>query len=158
MAVPKKIGRTRIKNYFTGDPNNPEMAEVSVDPRLDTGVPARIGSLAVRNLNDADSELYQKWGLLDTNWRLVGLGAGGNASIVCINFGIGDWVATDFDQNYKIEIVHGLNTDCLIFNIFEGNKFVQLQDFEIIDLNTIRMKVAKEPYDCRFTGKINLVS
>lgn len=157
--VPKKLGRTRIPPHFTGDPNNPETCSLSVDPRLGTGVSARIGSLGMRNVSNADAELYQKWGLLDTNWRLVGGGVGGNAEIVCIDFVLADWVTSNADDLWQIVIDHGLGTECLNMQIFDENKnVVSLHNLKIVNGNRISLKVSQAEVDCRFNGKINIVS
>lgn len=157
--IPNKRARQRFKQYFNGDPNAPESCEITVDPRVGIGVPAQIGSLGVRNINDSDAELYQKWGLLDTQWRLISGSGTSNARIVCIEFDITDWISSDGGDLYQIIIEHGLNTECLNMQVFDELKnHVLLHNLRIVNANRISLKVSQSEVDCRFTGSITIIS
>jgi hypothetical protein len=72
------------------------------------------------------------------------------------SFVVGNW-ADDGGDNYYIDVIHNLNTLYRpSFQIFDSSNYLQLIGYaEVLDRNTMRIKVPKTP-DCRFSGTIRL--
>lgn len=160
MAVPKKIGRARVKSYFIGDPNNIEFGHLTVDPRTGTGVPARVGSLGARPIV-GDVELYQKFGPLDTQWKLLENLVSNVVTGVCFEYEIVDWASCDLGENYCLELAHNLNAQCLNIAHFEeisGGNYIEVgvQYTAVLSPNSIQLKVSQLEVDGRFSGKTSI--
>lgn len=79
-----------------------------------------------------------------------------NASNFAQNFVTGDWIASDGNDLYSIDIVHNLNTlspEIKVYEIDAVYKQVIPHLIRIINNNTIRISVSRIDVDCRFSGR-----
>jgi len=70
-----------------------------------------------------------------------------------MSFVFGDWVLDT--GNYRLTLIHNMNTTTPNVAILEGNNVVQVNLIEVVNANTIRLWVTGTP-DLRFAGSVSI--
>lgn len=82
-----------------------------------------------------------------------------NSSNYTQSFVIADWMSNDSGDTYSLTINHNLNTNKPMIEVIDDsapNEIIELHKKQIVNANTIVLKVTQNGADARFNGRVTI--